>query len=525
VGTGDFTVEWFQFMTGQTANNVVFQLGVFGSSGNPFPGGISFNFDQAGVLTPQLYISGSRYTWTPVAGILNTWRHIAITRAGTLIRLYINGVLIDSAPKTQTGTGDVNDATNEFTIGNNSGTTAGQRVADSAFIGSITSFNFIKGQAIYQGGSLNVPTSPINGGANSKLLLLVNSAAAVVTDSSPAGKTVTSVGTSFVGISPFTSYSVIGGSFAFAGTSNSYVRLAAGDSDFQPGTGDFTVEWFQFTGQPSTISSNGYYPVTFALGVYPTAALSFSLDTRNAPGFATTDNGLFWTNYTGYFADNPNWFLTATAFGTGTTTAITSPTFGSASNISTEYVGYFKPNTTGFWSFRTNSDDASYIWLGQYAVSGYSAANSDPKYPGLHSMGGFMTGAAVRLVADVFYPIRIQYGNATGSLGVVIEFSGPGVSWTSNGTGYFFNTGNVVSAGGADAFINRPSLYIQGIKYTWNPLGSGIYNSWRHFAISRSGTTVRLYMNGALVDNSTRTSSGSITDSASEFTIGNDFKR
>jgi hypothetical protein len=32
-------------------------------------------------------------------------------------------------------------------------------------------------------------------------------------------------------------------------------------------------------------------------------------------------------------------------------------------------------------------------------------------------------------------------------------------------------------------------------------------------------------MNGALVDNSTRTSSGSITDSASEFTIGNDFKR
>ena len=176
----------------------------------------------------------------------------------------------------------------------------------------------------------------------------------------------------------------------------------------------------------------------------------------SAPGFAPTSAGLFWTTYEGYFADNINWFLTATptavnsytGSATGTTTNLNGGATFSGDSKSTEYVGYFLPSATGSWTFRVNSDDASYVWLGPNAVTGYTSANSDPKYPGAHGFGGPITGTAVTLTAGVYYPIRIQFGEAGGGEGILLEFTGPSVGWTSNGLGYYFNTGNVLSGGG-----------------------------------------------------------------------------
>ena len=201
LGTGDFTVEWFQYMTTTTIPPSGFYPRIF-SLGTYYTAAFSFSLETVtGGITnrPTLYIASTSFTWTDLgSGIYNTWRHFAITRSGTSVRLYVNGVLIDGAVKTSAG--NIADGSNEFTIGNES-----TRTTASAFPGYIANFNFVKGTAFYTGGSLLVPTAPLPVNANSKLLLYANSLAALVTDSSPVGKTVTNVGTTFGGISPFAS--------------------------------------------------------------------------------------------------------------------------------------------------------------------------------------------------------------------------------------------------------------------------------------------------------------------------------
>jgi hypothetical protein len=195
-GTGDFTIEWFQFITPLAGEKYprIFALGTYPTNA------ISFSLETApGALNnrPTLYIAGTQYAWTDLgSGINNVWRHVALTRSSGAVRLYVNGVLIDNT--TKSASGNIVDGTNQFTVGNES-----TRIAQSGFSGYITNINVIKGTALYTGASLTVPTAPLTANANSKLLLLANSSATLVTDSSSANKTVTNVGTNFVDSSPF----------------------------------------------------------------------------------------------------------------------------------------------------------------------------------------------------------------------------------------------------------------------------------------------------------------------------------
>ncbi len=93
--------------------------------------------------------------------------------------------------------------------------------------------------------------------------------------------------------------------------------------------------------------------------------------------------GLFKTTYSGYFADNVSFFATATptTFGANPatsvqTTAISEPSSDDGSSFSVQWLGYFLPNTTETYTFFTASDDASYLWIGQNALSGFTTANA-----------------------------------------------------------------------------------------------------------------------------------------------------
>jgi len=93
--------------------------------------------------------------------------------------------------------------------------------------------------------------------------------------------------------------------------------------------------------------------------------------------------GLFKTTYAGYFADSVSFFATATptAYGSNPatsvqTTAISEAATDDGSNFSIQWLGYFKPTTTETYTFFTNSDDASYMWIGANALSGFSTAIS-----------------------------------------------------------------------------------------------------------------------------------------------------
>ena len=64
---------------------------------------------------------------------------------------------------------------------------------------------------------------------------------------------------------------VTGGSILFDGTTNGNLSIA-NDVDFRNGTGDFTIEWYQYQ-----IDSH-LFPRIFQIGTYPTTSIGVSIE-------------------------------------------------------------------------------------------------------------------------------------------------------------------------------------------------------------------------------------------------------
>ena len=153
--------------------------------------------------------------------------------------------------------------------------------------------------------------------------------------------------------------------------------------------------------------------------------------------------GLYKTTYTGYFADNVSFFATATpqAFGTNPatsvqTTAISEAGSGDGDNFSCQWLGYFKPTTTQTYTFYTTSDDASYVWIGSNAISGFTTANATVNNGGAH--GPTEASGSIALTAGVYYPIRIQFGEQGGGDVMTFNYSTSTITKTTNVTGLVF---------------------------------------------------------------------------------------
>jgi hypothetical protein len=153
--------------------------------------------------------------------------------------------------------------------------------------------------------------------------------------------------------------------------------------------------------------------------------------------------GLFKTTYAGYFADNVDFFATATptAYGSNPatsvqTTTISEPATGDGSNFSVQWLGYFKPTTTETYTFFTNSDDASYMWIGANALSGFTTANANINNGGAHAP--IEVSTTVSLTSGTYYPIRMQFGEAGGGDVFDFNYSTPTITKTTNVTGLVF---------------------------------------------------------------------------------------
>lgn len=82
------------------------------------------------------------------------------------------------------------------------------------------------------------------------------------------------------------------------------------------------------------------------------------------------------------------------------------------SNFSVEWFGYFKPKKSGTYVFATISDDSSLLWIGEEALISYNMNNLNVNNRGKH--GNQIRGNKVDCEAGKLYPIRIQYGQASG---------------------------------------------------------------------------------------------------------------
>ena len=152
--------------------------------------------------------------------------------------------------------------------------------------------------------------------------------------------------------------------------------------------------------------------------------------------YSLNESGLFGKRYVGYFADDVKWWDTAQLQGqTNLTTNITSFTSG-GDFYSWQWMGYFRPNVTGTWTFYTTSDDASYLWIGNTSVIGYTTSNALVNNGGLHP--SIKTSGTISLNADIYYPIRIMFGELTGGDVMSVSFTPPGGIETGDGLGYYF---------------------------------------------------------------------------------------
>ena len=192
VGTGDFTVEWWQNMLqlpdpakyyGWPRVFVIDGASPFGVSIEP--GGPTSQDN------PQVYLywGGVATKFGTLTGFTNNykgiWTHFAVIRTGSTIRMFVNGTQLGSD---LTSSYNFTDGTTPLSIGNKP-----SESTLAVFPGYITNFHFVNGTALYTSNfnKDRIPTSPV---ANSKLLLLHKGSSNFLTDSSGLGKSVTNNG-------------------------------------------------------------------------------------------------------------------------------------------------------------------------------------------------------------------------------------------------------------------------------------------------------------------------------------------
>jgi hypothetical protein len=228
-GTGDFTIECWVYLptfAGATLpfvqNDVVSNV----SSGDKW----WFSY-AAGNLVFSAHGGGGQVlaSWSPVAG---TWYHLAVTRTGGNVRIFIDGVL----RVTSATLGGTNWGQNGLSIGAMSN-------SPLYLSGYISNIRIIKGTALYTTGFTR-PTAAFPTGSGSPAgTSILTCASNAFQDLSTNGFTVTPVGdTRIITFSPFASS---GFSNYFDGTGD-YLTMA-GQTQFAFGTGDFTIEfWINF---------------------------------------------------------------------------------------------------------------------------------------------------------------------------------------------------------------------------------------------------------------------------------------
>jgi hypothetical protein len=133
-GTGDFTIEWYQYQTDTNSFPRIFQVGNYPTTysiGVSIEGG-NFYYWRGGLgFTLVKTLTSSEYK--------NKWVHFAISRSSGTTRIFQDGVVI----KTMADTANFN-GNNDLTIANET-----TRSNGAAFGGYITYFTWVKGQALY----------------------------------------------------------------------------------------------------------------------------------------------------------------------------------------------------------------------------------------------------------------------------------------------------------------------------------------------------------------------------------------
>jgi len=179
LGTGDFTIEWWQYQTGTGTFPRVFSVG----SAPTASVAVSI---ESGTFYFWEGSDGSPKFTSALSSYLNTWVHFAISRISGQTSVYRNGTQIGS---TYADTNNINDSSSVLSIGRDMVATP-----STYFTGYISNFRIVKGTGIYTA-NFATPTKPLTPVTNTVLLLSMGATPFIDTSTNTSSVTVTNVGT------------------------------------------------------------------------------------------------------------------------------------------------------------------------------------------------------------------------------------------------------------------------------------------------------------------------------------------
>ncbi len=271
LGSGNFTIEWFQYMLQSTTAIRIWAKGSWAA-----------DIHDIAVTIEGSENTYSFYLWinstTPFLGINmagtlieNIWHHFAVVRNGDTFTVYRNGVSIGTT-------------TNSITILNTKNLRLGNLLQtneyDLPYKGYITNFRWTPGLAIYTS-NFSAPRFPLVKLTQTSLLLLSQTSATAFSDAAQTSAIASTTNTTFTTISPFKSlYAIASGTKPQLGTTDMSLLYSGNEDDNFIGVGlPFNFRFYNNNYSTAFVGTNTY--ITFGSG--STQYLSLSLNPAGPP--------------------------------------------------------------------------------------------------------------------------------------------------------------------------------------------------------------------------------------------------
>jgi len=540
-GTSDFTIECWAYITAVSSEGTLFYVSA--TNGINLFLSISSNWGiaRAGVAVDNNF-------GTPP--VFNTWNHLAVSRSGSTIRAFINGVQVFS------GSNSSNYAQGAALIGSSNGF--------GTVTGYITDFRFVKGTAVYTS-AFTPPTAPLTAITNTSLLTTQYNGAGNnngFKDSSQNNFVITRNGNTTQG-----TFSPYGSNWSNYFDGNGDYLSIANNTALNITTGDFTIECWIFctaltSGNQNVINKDGVAGASlsqYAIQVTSTGKVRIGVGDGNGTigqqdlTGATTISLNTWNHIA--FVKNST---TLTLYLNGVSDV-------SATQSVTMYSGT-KPLLIGWQQGQPTAEYFNGYISNARLVKGtavYTSAFTPPTAPlTAITNTSLLTCADNRFIDDstnnltitpngntsvqrfspfsptVSYSTTVNGGSAyfdgsgdylnlgsqnalpTTTQDFTIEFWAFKTSAWSSSNQFFCNSN---ASGGVQIWVNTSLGYLRLGAYAVAPVLDYSYsnlqtNTWIHFAYSRSGNSFALWVNGTRV--ATTTSSQNFGSSPTITTIG-----
>lgn len=503
-GTGDFCYEcWINVPQG--SDDAVWET----RNANLSASGFTMTVIDADTI--RIFSNNAKITANGLS-YLNQWTHLCVEKVGSTTTMYING--------TSYGT------TTDFTNMSDTNFRVGESQFYGAFSGYIADFRYVRGAYVYNG-NFTPPTEPLTAIANTEVLLGFQDAG--IYDLAGVNNLDT-IGNAGLGFAPI--YGT--GSLEFDGSSDS-LEIPHRE-ELNLGTGDSTIEfWVSLSSGTSDndgIISKGDGSANTGWQVIwnNTNELLFirTTGTGGSPQLESGNNTVYrdgvWHHVAITTASSTvRMFLNGTQVDSYTDTGDWDSTetlrLGTNRNNNNFMVGYLDDVriTKGIARYTSNftppteidlltDTHAEYVTL---MLDGDGTANGQNKTFTDSSTNNFTVSSAAGVVTQgVFSPYGDNWSNyfdvdllstsftAIGSSDFTLEFwamveedtTGRWFAGTGTGTGSF-----QIGAGSGGKW----SFYTESNVLRFNGTTSIAKSTWYHVAVSRSGSTIKLFINGS----------------------------